>query len=93
MILLGGIRSERPMTMLTDALDELGAPYRLFNQRRCAECEIGARGLGSRSGRCAGPPRRDLPIEGYFGDLFPLDGRPHSTRAGGRAPRFAGAPA
>ncbi len=40
MILLGGIRSERPMTMLTDALDELGAPYRLFNQRRCAECEM-----------------------------------------------------
>ncbi len=49
MILLGGIPSERPVAMLTDALDELGAPYRLFDQRRCAGCafafEIGTDGV------------------------------------------------
>ena len=40
MILLGGIPSERPLVLLTEALDAIGAPYRLFNQRRCAECAI-----------------------------------------------------
>jgi glutathione synthase/RimK-type ligase-like ATP-grasp enzyme len=40
MILLGGIPSERPLALLAEALDELGAEYRLFNQRRCADCAI-----------------------------------------------------
>jgi glutathione synthase/RimK-type ligase-like ATP-grasp enzyme len=40
MILLGGIPSERPLVLLTEALNSLGAPYRLFNQRRCADCAI-----------------------------------------------------
>ncbi len=40
MILLGGIPSERPLALLTEALDTLGAPYRLFNQRRCADGHI-----------------------------------------------------
>ncbi len=40
MILLGGIPSERPLVLLTEALDSLGAPYRVFNQRRCADCAI-----------------------------------------------------
>lgn len=40
MILLGGIPSERPLTLLTEALDGIGAPWRLFNQRRAAECAM-----------------------------------------------------
>jgi glutathione synthase/RimK-type ligase-like ATP-grasp enzyme len=46
MILLGGIPSERPLVLLTEALDALRAPYRLFNQRRCADCTI-AFGVGA----------------------------------------------
>jgi hypothetical protein len=45
MILLGGIPSEGPLVLLSEALDALGAPYRLFNQRRCAGCSI-AFGVG-----------------------------------------------
>ena len=37
MILLGGIATESPMALLIEALDELGAPYRIFHQRRCAD--------------------------------------------------------
>lgn len=40
MILLGGIPSEAPLRRLATALDDLGAEYRMFNQRRCAECAI-----------------------------------------------------
>ncbi len=40
MILLGGIPSEHPLVLLTEALNALGVPYRLFNQRRCADCAI-----------------------------------------------------
>ena len=40
MILIGGIPSERPVAMLAEALDALGAPYRMFDQRRCATCAI-----------------------------------------------------
>lgn len=40
MILLGGIPSERPLALLREALDTLGAPYRMFDQRRCADCAI-----------------------------------------------------
>ncbi|SFK05151.1 ATP-grasp domain-containing protein [Methylocapsa palsarum] len=43
MILLGGIPSESPLVLLTEALDELGAEYRLFNQRKCADCAIDLR--------------------------------------------------
>ncbi|MBU6498860.1 MAG: hypothetical protein KGJ41_00175 [Rhodospirillales bacterium] len=50
MILLGGIASERPLAMLGAALDARGAPWRLFDQRRCAACamefEVGATGVG-----------------------------------------------
>jgi len=37
MILLGGIRSESPLALLTQPLDTLGASYRFFNQRLCEE--------------------------------------------------------
>ncbi len=40
MILLGGIPSEPPLRRVAEALDALGAEYRLFNQRRCADCAI-----------------------------------------------------
>ncbi len=40
MILLGGIPSESPLRMLTAALDAIGAPWRLFNQRRAADCAM-----------------------------------------------------
>ena len=40
MILLGGIPSESPLVLLTEALDEVGAPYRVFNQRRAADCAM-----------------------------------------------------
>lgn len=40
MILLGGIPSERPLALLREALDALGTPYRMFDQRRCADCAI-----------------------------------------------------
>jgi glutathione synthase/RimK-type ligase-like ATP-grasp enzyme len=50
MILLGGIRSEPPLVLLTQALEELGAPYRFFNQRTSQDCAmtmaIGADGIG-----------------------------------------------
>jgi glutathione synthase/RimK-type ligase-like ATP-grasp enzyme len=50
MILLGGIPSESPLVRLADALDELGAEYRMFNQRQCADCaiaiEVDATGVG-----------------------------------------------
>jgi glutathione synthase/RimK-type ligase-like ATP-grasp enzyme len=40
MILLGGIPSESPLVLLAEALDALCVPYRLFNQRKCADCSI-----------------------------------------------------
>lgn len=40
MILLGGIPSERPLALLTAALDAIGAPWRMFNQRRAAGCAM-----------------------------------------------------
>ena len=40
MILLGGIPSESPMALLTEALDQHDMPYRFFDQRRCAECAM-----------------------------------------------------
>jgi glutathione synthase/RimK-type ligase-like ATP-grasp enzyme len=38
MILLGGIPSETPLAMVARALDGLGEPYILFNQRHVARC-------------------------------------------------------
>ena len=50
MILLGGIPSESPLMRVADALDRIGADYRMFNQRHSAECairlEIDAAGVG-----------------------------------------------
>ena len=40
MILLGGIPSESPIAFLAEALDQRGAEYRVFNQRKSAECAI-----------------------------------------------------
>jgi hypothetical protein len=40
MILLAGIPSETPLAMVAGALDELGAPYRLFNQRRVLQAAM-----------------------------------------------------
>lgn len=52
MILLAGVASESPIAFLTTALDEIGAPYRLFHQRRCAgyrmALEVSAAGVGGR---------------------------------------------
>jgi glutathione synthase/RimK-type ligase-like ATP-grasp enzyme len=49
MILLGGIRSESPLALLTQALDTLGASYRFFNQRACCNYAmsfaVGAHGV------------------------------------------------
>jgi glutathione synthase/RimK-type ligase-like ATP-grasp enzyme len=39
-ILLCGIPSESPLVRVAAALDTLGAAYRVFNQRKCAECAI-----------------------------------------------------
>jgi glutathione synthase/RimK-type ligase-like ATP-grasp enzyme len=50
MILLAGIASEGPMALLIEALDDVGAPYRIFHQRRCAdyamELHISTGGVG-----------------------------------------------
>ena len=43
MILLGGIPSEAPLRRLASALDDIGAGYRMFNQRQCADCAIALR--------------------------------------------------
>ena len=40
MILLSGIPTESPLAFLAEALDERGAEYRFFNQRRSADCAI-----------------------------------------------------
>ena len=40
MILLCGIPSETPLRMVTSRLEEIGAPFVLFNQREFANCEI-----------------------------------------------------
>lgn len=40
MILLCGIPSESPLRMVRDALEELGAEFRVFNQRRAAACAL-----------------------------------------------------
>jgi glutathione synthase/RimK-type ligase-like ATP-grasp enzyme len=40
MILLCGIPSEGPLVRVAEALQELGVAYRVFNQRKCAECAI-----------------------------------------------------
>ena len=40
MILLGGIPSESPLRRVASALDDLGAEYRIFNQRQCRDCAI-----------------------------------------------------
>ncbi len=40
MILLCGIPSERPLAMVRDALDVIGAPYLMFNQRNVADCHL-----------------------------------------------------
>jgi hypothetical protein len=40
-ILLCGIPSERPLAMVRAELDELEAPYAIFNQRRFAEMDMG----------------------------------------------------
>ncbi len=39
MILLCGIPSETPLRMVTSRLEEIGAPFVLFNQREFANCE------------------------------------------------------
>ena len=40
MILLCGIPTESPLAMVTSALEELGAPFRVFNQRRFADTRM-----------------------------------------------------
>ena len=40
MILLCGIPSEPPLALVRDALDDLGAPYEMLNQRESAETSI-----------------------------------------------------
>ena len=40
MILLGGIPSERPLVLVKEAIESLGLPYRLFNQRQTDGCAI-----------------------------------------------------
>jgi glutathione synthase/RimK-type ligase-like ATP-grasp enzyme len=40
MILLCGIRSERPLAMVAAELEGIGRQYRLFNQRRVSECHM-----------------------------------------------------
>jgi len=40
MILLAGIPSESPVAFLAEALDERGADYRFFNQRKSADCAV-----------------------------------------------------
>jgi glutathione synthase/RimK-type ligase-like ATP-grasp enzyme len=39
-ILLCGIPSETPLRMVTSRLEEMGAPFVMFNQREFADCEI-----------------------------------------------------
>jgi hypothetical protein len=39
-ILLCGIPSETPLRMVTTRLEEMGAPFIMFNQREFAQCEI-----------------------------------------------------
>ena len=40
MIVLCGIPTERPLELVAERLDEIGAPYVVFNQRRFAECAL-----------------------------------------------------
>lgn len=40
MILLCGIPTEPPVAMVTEALEKLGASFRVFNQRRFAEMHL-----------------------------------------------------
>lgn len=40
MILLCGIPTERPLALVAERLDQLGASYVVLNQRRFAECEL-----------------------------------------------------
>ncbi len=40
MILVCGIPSETPLRMVTSRLEEMGAPFVLFNQRQFANCDI-----------------------------------------------------
>lgn len=40
MILLCGIPSEAPLAMVTRALEEIGAPFRIFNQRHFADIQM-----------------------------------------------------
>jgi len=46
-ILLGGIPSEGSLVFLSEALNELGVEYRLFNQRKCADSAVDLRIDGS----------------------------------------------
>lgn len=41
MILLAGIRTETPLAMVAEALDEIGAPYMTFHQRDFATSHLG----------------------------------------------------
>lgn len=56
MILLCGIPTESPMALVREALDELGAPYVFFNQRRFASAEFD---FELRAGRVTGVFRLD----------------------------------
>lgn len=51
MILLTGIPSERPLALVREQLDEIKAPYVLFNQRTFADAEMT---FGISGGRAAG---------------------------------------
>jgi hypothetical protein len=50
MILLAGIPSEAPMALVIDALDAIGAAYRVFDQRRVQECGIAVASAGNEEG-------------------------------------------
>lgn len=57
MILLCGIPSERPLALVAEALESIGAPFVLFNQRRFAEMQM--------TMRLDGPsPRGVLAVDG-----------------------------
>jgi hypothetical protein len=67
MILLCGIPSEPPMAMVAEALDQLGAPYRIFNQRRFGDTQMI---LEVRDGAVAGWLELDgegIPLESIIG--------------------------
>lgn len=67
MVLLAGIPSEPPMRMIAAALDDLGHPYVMWNQRRIAQCRLDFEILG-------GAMEGVLTVEGSQVDLQEITG-------------------